>query len=123
MSWEDQGRQEHGWFGNGTAQAGDASPEDRAATMFDPANAAQRIDAIAYSAVAHMPSADRRHGAVAFDRPEAGAPANRDDGVDECKVAQPGGVPGAFHRRGNERHGDRAAACGSGEHENGCHAR
>jgi hypothetical protein len=35
----------------------------------DPDNVAARIDAIAYSAVAHMPHADRRHNSVAFDRP------------------------------------------------------
>ena len=26
MSWEDQGRQEHGWFGHGTSTMGKAAP-------------------------------------------------------------------------------------------------
>lgn len=69
MSWEDQGRQYHGWFGHGMAPAGDEPPKGGAGTMFDPANVAARIDAIAYSAVAHMPRTDRHRDSVAFDRP------------------------------------------------------
>jgi hypothetical protein len=68
MGWEDQGRQGHGWFGNGTAPATNSSSEGRAATMFDSANTAQRIDAIVHSAVAHMPRGDRHRRSVAFDR-------------------------------------------------------
>jgi hypothetical protein len=68
MSWEDQGRQYHGWFGHGTALAGDAPRTGGAGPMFDPANVAARIDAVAYSVVAHMPRADRRRDSVAFDR-------------------------------------------------------
>jgi hypothetical protein len=59
MSWEDQGRQEHGWFGHGTAPPRDEPLKDRAGGMFDPDNVAARIDAIAHAAIAHMPRADR----------------------------------------------------------------
>jgi hypothetical protein len=70
MSWEDQGRQYHGWFGHGTAAAaGDEPSNGGAGAMFDPDNIAARIDAIAYSATAHMPRSDRHRDSVAFDRP------------------------------------------------------
>lgn len=59
MSWEDQGRQYHGWFGHGTGPAGHEPPKGDAGTMFDPGNVEWRIDAIVYSAVAHMPRNDR----------------------------------------------------------------
>jgi hypothetical protein len=68
MSWEDQGRQYHGWFGHGAAPAGDEPSKVGASAMFDAGNVAARIDAIAYAAVAHMPRSDRHHDSVAFDR-------------------------------------------------------
>lgn len=68
MSWEDQGRQYHGWFGHGTAPAGGEPPTGGAGAIFAPGNLAARIDAIGYSAVAHMPRVDRHRDSVAFDR-------------------------------------------------------
>lgn len=67
MSWEDQGRQDHGWFGHGTAPAGGEPPKGGAGTMFDPANVAARIEAMGRSAVAHMPRADRHRDNATFD--------------------------------------------------------
>jgi hypothetical protein len=67
MSWEDQGRQYHMWFGHGTAPAkGEASEMERN-DLFGPGNFGPRIDAIAHSARAHMLPADRRRSAAAFD--------------------------------------------------------
>ena len=60
MSWEDQGRQEHMWFGHGTAPAkakpvsGDGVPS--------------RIDAVAHSALANMPRVNRGRATAWFDR-------------------------------------------------------
>jgi hypothetical protein len=68
MSWEDQGRQYHAWFGHGTAPAGDAPPQGGTGAIFDPGNVAARIDAIAYSAIANMPGSDRRRANASFDR-------------------------------------------------------
>jgi hypothetical protein len=68
MSWEDQGRQYHGWFGHGMAPGGDDPSSDGVGAMFDPGNFAARIDAMAYSAVAHMPNADRHRDSATFDR-------------------------------------------------------
>jgi hypothetical protein len=70
MGWEDQGRQDHGWFGHGTAPpGGEQPPKGGAGATFDPANIAARIDAIAYSAVAHMPRPDRQRDGAAFNGP------------------------------------------------------
>ena len=68
MSWEDQGRQDHEWFGHGTAPPRDKASEGGADAMFNPGSFERRIDAIAHSALAHMPRADRRRDVVAFDR-------------------------------------------------------
>lgn len=68
MSWEDQGRQFHGWFGDGTAPPKPEPPTNGAASIFDPGAYEARIDAVAYAAVAHMPQADRQRQAASFDR-------------------------------------------------------
>jgi hypothetical protein len=68
MSWLDQGRQQHGWFGHGTAQeAEDDGTEDDDATdsdLFGPDGLRQRISAVAYGAVAALPSALRARAAA-----------------------------------------------------------
>jgi hypothetical protein len=68
MSWEDQGRQYHQWFGHGTAPKGDEPSEAGSDPMFDADNVEARIDAIARSALAHMPRKDWHRGSVSFDR-------------------------------------------------------
>lgn len=68
MSWIDQGRQYHGWFGHGTAAGGDKPPSDGDGALFELGNFAGRIDAMAYSAVAHMSKADRRRDSASFDQ-------------------------------------------------------
>jgi hypothetical protein len=68
MSWEDQGRQERGWFGHGTTPAtskpSDASPD----RVFDHGNYEPRIDAIAHTALMHMPRKERHRDVLSFDR-------------------------------------------------------
>lgn len=60
-SWIYQGRQGHGYFGNGTApkddedSSGDAGAND----LFRPANAGQRVDYVTSSLIAHVPRNDR----------------------------------------------------------------
>jgi len=56
LSWQDQGRQEHGWFGNGTA-AGHTDADDGRFIGSD--GLGQRITAVAYSAIASLPRAVR----------------------------------------------------------------
>ena len=69
MSWEDQGRQGHGWFGHGSAPETSASAQqdNSAAALFDPTNAADRFDAIAHAAIANLPAADRGRASASFD--------------------------------------------------------
>jgi len=69
MSWEDQGRQGHGWFGHGSAPETSTSPQQTngADTLFDPTNAAGRFDAIAHAAIANLPAADRNRASASFD--------------------------------------------------------
>ena len=58
MGWEDQGRQEHGWFGHGTA------PDKGKQTAPDPSvlgqSEADRALALAYGALGSLPPAQRR---------------------------------------------------------------
>jgi hypothetical protein len=69
MSWEDQGRQGHGWFGHGSAPGAGANtpPDSGADALFDPTNAADRFDAIAHAAIAILPTADRNRASASFD--------------------------------------------------------
>jgi len=60
MTQERQGR---GWFGHGTASA-KAPPSGG---LFAAVNYGPRIDAIAHTAVAHLPRADWHRASVAFD--------------------------------------------------------
>ena len=65
MGWQDQGRQGHGWFGDGTSM--DAPPDERGGPDAAPATYGGRIDAIAHSVIAHVASDDRTHAALSFD--------------------------------------------------------
>ena len=69
MSWEDQGRQGHGWFGHGSAPGAGANtqPDSGADALFDPTNSSDRFDAIAHAALAHLSAADRNRGSASFD--------------------------------------------------------
>ncbi len=70
-SWIYQGRQEHGWFGNGTAPGGSAEGQTDARTqpggLFDPRNAGDRIDYAARTVIARLDRKDRWHGSAVFD--------------------------------------------------------
>ncbi len=61
MSWEDQGRQAHGWFGHGTAVESQPEP------IFEPAGLERRIDTVAHGAQMHLPRKDWHRSAIAFD--------------------------------------------------------
>ena len=58
QSWIYQGRQEHGWFGDGTSPEDD-EPSAQANGLFQPANAGQRADYVAGSIIVHVPRNDR----------------------------------------------------------------
>jgi hypothetical protein len=66
LGWQDQGRQEHGWFGNGTAsarlrrQAGDD-------LLFESDGHAKRATSIVRGSVAAVPRSMRMKVAVRFD--------------------------------------------------------
>ena len=69
MSWIDQGRQDHGWFGHGTAPHDDAdSDEKQADPLFRPENAARRVDYAAFSLVAHAPRNERSRWSTLDDK-------------------------------------------------------
>ena len=59
MSWEDQGRQEHAWFGHGTAptRLDDTDTADGATGSLG-----QRIAVVAYGAIASQPPAPMHPG-------------------------------------------------------------
>ena len=69
MSWEDQGRQEHGWFRHGTAppKLDDKDAGDRFART--PETLDQRIRGLGHGAIAAMPRRLRYHHAVHFPGP------------------------------------------------------
>src|SRR6185437_14241818 len=74
MSWEDQGRQEHGWFGHGTA------PTKANGTADPPAagELSNRIQAVAYGAIGALPSGVRAHAERQY---KAGALADLTDAM------------------------------------------
>ncbi len=57
MSWETQGRQEHGWFGHGTGP-GDAT---------DVGGLAERVARTAHASLMDLPRKEWRNGAATFD--------------------------------------------------------
>ena len=68
MTWQDQGRQQHMWFGHGTAGSKGKPPEPGADPMCEPGNFDKRIDAVAHSSLMHLPRAEWHRSAVSFDR-------------------------------------------------------
>jgi hypothetical protein len=65
MSWEDQGRQEHGWFGSGK---GPEKPRNASSVgMFGPGELAQRIQAVAYGSIGALPQGLRAHASAQHD--------------------------------------------------------
>ncbi len=61
-SWVYQGRQAHGYFGNGTSPKDDINTGNGAGgenDLFRPANAGQRVDFVASSLIMHVPRNDR----------------------------------------------------------------
>jgi hypothetical protein len=65
VSWEDQGRQEHGWFGDGK---GPDRPKDASGSrgVFD-LGGVQRIQAVAHGAIGALPQALRARAAAQYD--------------------------------------------------------
>jgi hypothetical protein len=60
MSWLDQGRQQHGWFGSGTAPPRISDQIEGATNrLFAPTNADRRADYAAYSLIGHVPRDQR----------------------------------------------------------------
>jgi hypothetical protein len=50
MGWRDQGRQEHGWFGDGTSAADKTSDASTRDDLFQPGALSQRMDAVIHGA-------------------------------------------------------------------------
>lgn len=66
MAWQDQGRQEHGWFGHDRAgQKADGAAAQGG--LFGRDGLDQRIEAIAYGAIASLPSSLRRRAEAESD--------------------------------------------------------
>ncbi len=68
MSWEDQGRQHHMWFGHGTAGSKDKLPKAGVDPLFAAGNVELRIDAVALGALMHMPRKDWHRSVLSFNR-------------------------------------------------------
>ena len=68
MSWEDQGRQYHIWFGHGTAgNKAAAAPGSSVVGQ----STADRVLALVYGALASLPAAQRGQAEAQYNRPEA----------------------------------------------------
>jgi len=65
VSWQDQGRQEHGWFGDGKTPENVKGASGRGAGGSD--GLAKRIQDVVYGAVAALPPALRRRAAAQLD--------------------------------------------------------
>ena len=68
MSWEIQGRQDHGWFGHGTGPGEDRTAGQGPDGLFDPGNLVGRVAWIAHAAIGHLPRTEWKRPAVTFDR-------------------------------------------------------
>jgi len=68
MRWEDQGRQQHGRFGHGTAPPKDKTNATESDPMFESSTYAPRIQAIAHTAFANMPRKERYRHSITFDK-------------------------------------------------------
>ena len=64
MSWEDQGRQYHQWFGHGTAADKDAAPDPAVTRM----TGQDRALAVAYGAIAALPAHLRARAEAQYQR-------------------------------------------------------
>ena len=71
MSWEDQGRQEHGWFGHGTAPPKLKPDESGRSDRFGPDGLDQRIRAMGHTAITAIPRTLRHHPATRYDEDPA----------------------------------------------------
>ena len=65
MGWQDQGRKEHGWFGDGTAPQ--AAKDASAGGGDGPDGLARRIQGVVHAAVAALPTALRRRAEAQLD--------------------------------------------------------
>jgi hypothetical protein len=64
MSWEDQGRQYHMWFGHGTAS--DKSKQAGADPSVTGKSPTDRVLALAYGAIALLPKTQRRQAEAQY---------------------------------------------------------
>ncbi len=64
MSWEDQGRQYHMWFGHGTAADKGKQPGPGSSVVGK--STADRVLALAYGAIASLPAAQRRQAEAQY---------------------------------------------------------
>ena len=95
-SWLYQGRQGHGYFGNGTAPEGDLSNDTAGVNeLFRPASAGQRVDYIASSLIMHVPRNERgRWNSAVSDSARANLK-NRGRCLVWCRLIEPRRVSGA----------------------------
>lgn len=75
MGWEDQGRQDHGWFGHGTGPGGEPAASGKG--LFDPGHLGDRAAAAVHGSLAALPRVLRAQGGTV---PGAG-PAERLPGL------------------------------------------
>lgn len=73
MSWETQGRQDHGWFGHGTGPGSPGTPAERNGRPAGVGTLDQRISTVVGSLLGHFSPADRKHSAL---QPEGRTAAN-----------------------------------------------
>jgi hypothetical protein len=71
VAWQDQGRQEHGWFGHGTAAQDDVDDATND-SLFGAGGLEARIQAVAYGAVAALPPAQPEQAETLFDAAHIG---------------------------------------------------
>jgi hypothetical protein len=70
MTSQDQGRREHGWFGNGTSAADKQTGGSNDAALFAPKSVAARMTSVIHGSTGALPSRLRGHPAA---RPNAAA--------------------------------------------------
>ena len=68
MTWQDQGRQNHMWFGQGTAGSKDKPSTAGSDPMFKPEKLDKRIDAVAHNSLMHLPRKEWHRPVLSFDR-------------------------------------------------------
>lgn len=103
MSWEDQGRQEHGWFGHGGApsEAGEGGSIERSGP--DGASSADQAAARAYAWA-------KRYGPALFGLPRSGVALDAfADAVTRLERARPGSLARVLGEGGAARDEDAAA--------------